>query len=89
MKGRDARVDSAPPAPQSASADMRALLARHGVVPKRHFSQNFLLDRALCRRIAELVAPEGALAIEVGAGVGALTEPLLARCREEPESFRP
>lgn len=61
--------------------DPRATLARHGVAPKRHFSQNFLLDRNLCRRIAELVAPEGAFAIEVGAGLGALTAPLLARCR--------
>ncbi len=61
--------------------DPRATLARHGVVPKRHFSQNFLLDRNLAQRIAELVAPEGAFAIEVGAGLGALTVPLLARCR--------
>jgi 16S rRNA (adenine1518-N6/adenine1519-N6)-dimethyltransferase len=69
------------PKPAS-SDDARAVLARHGVMPKRHFSQNFLLDRGLCRRIAELVAPEGAFAIEVGAGLGALTEPLLERCRE-------
>lgn len=61
--------------------DPRATLARHGVTPKRHFSQNFLLDRNLCRRIAELIAPEGAFAIEVGAGLGALTTPLLERCR--------
>jgi 16S rRNA (adenine1518-N6/adenine1519-N6)-dimethyltransferase len=64
------------------SDDARALLARHGITPKRHFSQNFLLDKNLCRRIAELVAPEGAFAIEVGAGLGALTEPLVERCRE-------
>jgi 16S rRNA (adenine1518-N6/adenine1519-N6)-dimethyltransferase len=70
-----------PPGRESA-LDARAVLARHGVTPKRHFSQNFLLDRGLCRRIAELVAPEGAFAIEVGAGLGALTEPLLERCRE-------
>ena len=63
------------------ATDPRATLARHGVTPKRHFSQNFLLDRNLCRRIAELVAPPGAFAIEVGAGLGALTEPLLAHCR--------
>ena len=63
------------------ATDPRATLARHGVTPKRHFSQNFLLDRNLCRRIAELVAPPGAFAIEVGAGLGALTGPLLAHCR--------
>jgi 16S rRNA (adenine1518-N6/adenine1519-N6)-dimethyltransferase len=61
--------------------DPRSTLARHGITPKRHFSQNFLLDRNLCRKIAELIAPEGAFAIEVGAGLGALTAPLLERCR--------
>jgi 16S rRNA (adenine1518-N6/adenine1519-N6)-dimethyltransferase len=82
MKSRPARnPDDASRAPRS-SDDARAVLARHGVTPKRHFSQNFLLDRHLCRRIAELVAPEGAFAIEVGAGLGALTEPLVERCRE-------
>jgi len=71
------------PAPAVASGDnARAVLARHGVLPKRHFSQNFLLDRGLCRRIAEYVAPEGAFVIEVGAGLGALTEPLVERSRE-------
>jgi len=62
--------------------DPRATLTRLGIAPKRHFSQNFLLDRNLARRIAELVAPEGAFAIEIGAGTGALTRPLLARCRK-------
>ncbi len=62
--------------------DPRATLARLGVTPKRHFSQNFLLDRHLSQRIAELVAPEGAFAVEIGAGTGALTRPLLARCRK-------
>jgi len=69
------------PAPVRAVNDPRATLARHGVTPKKHFSQNFLLDRNLARRIAELVAPEGAFTIEIGAGTGALTEPLLARSR--------
>jgi 16S rRNA (adenine1518-N6/adenine1519-N6)-dimethyltransferase len=67
--------------PGRSANDPRATLARHGVTPKRHFSQNFLLDRNLARRIAELVAPEGAFTIEIGAGTGALTEPLLARSR--------
>ena len=66
---------------RSEGTDPRATLARHGIKPKRHFSQNFLLDRHLCERIAELVAPRDAFVIEVGAGLGALTEPLLARCR--------
>jgi 16S rRNA (adenine1518-N6/adenine1519-N6)-dimethyltransferase len=57
------------------------VLARHDVRPKRHFGQNFLLDGHLARRIAELSAPEGAAVIEIGAGLGALTGPLLDRAR--------
>jgi 16S rRNA (adenine1518-N6/adenine1519-N6)-dimethyltransferase len=57
------------------------VLARHGLRPKRHFGQNFLLDRRLAERIAEQAAPEGALVVEIGAGLGALTRPLLARAR--------
>lgn len=57
------------------------LLARHGLRPKRHFGQNFLLDRHLAERIAEQAAPEGALVVEIGAGLGALTAPLLRRAR--------
>jgi 16S rRNA (adenine1518-N6/adenine1519-N6)-dimethyltransferase len=57
------------------------VLARHGLRPKRHFGQNFLLDRRLAERIAEQAAPEGALVVEIGAGLGALTRPLLERAR--------
>jgi 16S rRNA (adenine1518-N6/adenine1519-N6)-dimethyltransferase len=60
---------------------VRDVLARHGLRPKRHFGQNFLLDRNLCARIAEQATPEGALVVEIGAGLGALTRPLLARAR--------
>ncbi|HEX6276149.1 MAG TPA: 16S rRNA (adenine(1518)-N(6)/adenine(1519)-N(6))-dimethyltransferase RsmA [Polyangiaceae bacterium] len=57
------------------------VLARHGLRPKRHFGQNFLLDRRLAERIAGEAAPEGALVVEIGAGLGALTRPLLSRAR--------
>jgi 16S rRNA (adenine1518-N6/adenine1519-N6)-dimethyltransferase len=60
---------------------MRALLARHGLAPKKSFGQNFLLDRNLCARMARLAAPEGALVVEIGAGLGAFTAPLLERAR--------
>ena len=59
----------------------KELLLRHGLRPKRHFGQNFLLDRRLAERIAEHAAPQGALVVEIGAGLGALTRPLLARAR--------
>jgi 16S rRNA (adenine1518-N6/adenine1519-N6)-dimethyltransferase len=57
------------------------VLTRHGVHPKRHFGQNFLLDRNLAERIAAFCAPEGSFVIEIGAGLGALTFPLLERAR--------
>jgi 16S rRNA (adenine1518-N6/adenine1519-N6)-dimethyltransferase len=51
-----------------------------GLSPKKSFGQNFLADRAAARRIAELVAPIAAgTVVEIGAGLGALTEPLLVR----------
>ena len=65
----------------SAEESVRDVLARHGLRPKKSFGQNFLLDRRLAERIAEQAAPEGALVVEIGAGLGALTRPLLGRAR--------
>jgi len=59
----------------------KAQLAEHGLRPKRHFGQNFLADRAIAARIAELATPPGATVLELGAGLGALTRPLLERAR--------
>ncbi|MEB2311466.1 MAG: 16S rRNA (adenine(1518)-N(6)/adenine(1519)-N(6))-dimethyltransferase RsmA [Sorangiineae bacterium] len=57
-----------------------AQLALHGLRPKKHFGQNFLADARLAERIAELATtPPGGTVIELGAGLGALTRPLLAR----------
>lgn len=57
------------------------LLREHGLTPKKSFGQNFLQDAAICARIADLAAPEGTRTVlEIGAGLGALTAPLLERC---------
>ncbi|MFI1756811.1 23S rRNA (adenine(2058)-N(6))-methyltransferase Erm(O) [Streptomyces sp. NPDC020571] len=51
----------------------------------RTLSQNFLADRATAERVARLAAPDRGrppLLLEVGAGNGALTEPLARRSRE-------
>lgn len=61
------------------SASPKAQLLALGLTAKRHFGQNFLADASLCEKIAELCAPPGATVIELGAGLGALTRPLLAR----------
>lgn len=58
-------------------------LSALGLRPKYHFGQNFLADETLARRIAELCTPcaDGAV-VEIGAGLGALTAPLLTRARK-------
>ncbi|MEU4048419.1 23S rRNA (adenine(2058)-N(6))-methyltransferase Erm(O) [Streptomyces olivaceus] len=51
----------------------------------RTLSQNFLADRATAEHVARLAAPDRGrppLLLEVGAGRGALTEPLARRSRE-------
>jgi 16S rRNA (adenine1518-N6/adenine1519-N6)-dimethyltransferase len=77
------------------SEPCKALLGRYGITPKRSLGQNFLADRGLCERVADVcchgeaastsqprvLAPAPSV-LEIGAGVGALTGPLLARgCR--------
>jgi len=51
-----------------------------GLSAKKSFGQNFLVDPGISRQIAELATFEpGGTVVEVGAGLGSLTEPLLAR----------
>jgi len=57
----------------------KAALGRLGLAPKKHFGQCFLADRGIAARIAELATPGGGTVIELGAGLGALTRPLLER----------
>lgn len=58
----------------------KALLLRLGLHAKKHFGQNFLADTGLAARIAGLATtPPGGTVVEIGAGLGALTLPLLER----------
>jgi 16S rRNA (adenine1518-N6/adenine1519-N6)-dimethyltransferase len=57
----------------------KALLTRGGLQPKKHFGQNFLADGNLASKIAEHAAGRGGTIVEIGAGLGALTKPLLDR----------
>lgn len=63
----------------SMSGGPKTQLASHGLIPKRSFGQNFLTDPGVAARIADLAVPRGGTVIEVGAGLGALTRPLLER----------
>jgi len=56
----------------------KALLEQYGLRPKYSFGQNFLADERLSGRIAEACAARGGSVVELGAGLGALTRPLLA-----------
>lgn len=58
--------------------DLKARLAEMGVVPKKAFGQNFLVSRHVIQKIVECsLARESSELIEVGPGLGALTEKLL------------
>lgn len=58
--------------------DPRRVLARHGLAPKRGFSQNFLVSRTAIDRIVAAVAPAaGETVVELGPGLGTLTAGLL------------
>ena len=49
-------------------------------VPRKRFGQHFLVDPAIITRIVDAVDPRrGDHVVEIGPGLGALTEPLLAR----------
>ncbi len=62
-------------------AFVRELMARHGIAPRREFGQNFLINPAIPRRIAE-AATEGmpsANILEIGPGIGTMTRELSSR----------
>ena len=61
-------------------AQTRDLLARDGLAPRKRLGQHFLVDRAAVARMVGLaeIGPQDAV-LEIGPGLGALTEALAAR----------
>jgi 16S rRNA (adenine1518-N6/adenine1519-N6)-dimethyltransferase len=58
--------------------DPRRVLRRHGLAPKRGFSQSFLVSRHAVERIVEALDPQpDELTVELGPGLGTLTGELL------------
>ena len=54
-------------------------MAQH--IPRKRFGQHFLVDQALIEAIVREIAPRpGEPLVEIGPGLGALTQPLLERC---------
>jgi 16S rRNA (adenine1518-N6/adenine1519-N6)-dimethyltransferase len=62
------------------SAETRALLAREGLAPRKRLGQHFLVDRGVVGRMVDLaeVSAQDAV-LEIGPGLGALTDVLAAR----------
>ncbi len=51
-------------------------------IPKKRFGQNFLTDRAIINSLIEAINPQSDdLMVEIGPGLGAMTQPLLARLK--------
>jgi len=62
-----------------AAPDARDLLAKYDLLPKRSFSQNFLIQAGAIAQIADATTAMGRQVVELGPGLGALTYALLAR----------
>lgn len=70
------------PDPRAGFARYRALMDSHGFRPSKRLGQNFLLEPALHRAIADAVAVGPSdFVLEVGPGLGFLTRELAARAR--------
>jgi 16S rRNA (adenine1518-N6/adenine1519-N6)-dimethyltransferase len=65
----------------ASSGAVKELLQKFAVAPLKRYGQNFLTDANIAEKIAASAVPEGACALEIGPGLGALTQRLLARCR--------
>lgn len=59
-------------------SEIKALLAQHGLTPRKRFGQNFLHDQNQLRRLVDAAAiTPGDVVLEVGPGTGTLTEALM------------
>ena len=59
---------------------VRKLLARYAIHPRKRLGQSFLEDRNIIRRIVALAEPAGKeTVVEIGAGLGSMTEELAKR----------
>lgn len=58
-------------------SEIRGLLARHGITPRKRLGQHFMADPNIIARIVALAGdPTGARALEIGVGTGTLTRAL-------------
>lgn len=57
------------------------MLTQYKLNPNKSLGQNFLIDEAAIADIVDAVKPDGRLVLEVGPGLGALTQSLCARAK--------
>jgi 16S rRNA (adenine1518-N6/adenine1519-N6)-dimethyltransferase len=62
------------------AAEVRSFLERHALLARRDLGQNFLFNKGLARRLAELAGVgSGDTVVEIGTGLGTLTRALAER----------
>ncbi len=63
--------------------EVKLILQQLNFSPKKHLGQNFLIDNSTKEKITDLSAiAEDDVILEIGAGLGALTKPLLERAQK-------
>ena len=67
----------------SLSEEAKRILRLYGIVPRKRLGQNFLLDDAMLRKMVSYASlGEGDAVLEVGAGLGFLTERLAEKAKQ-------
>ena len=61
----------------------RAVAGGGGHIARKRFGQNFLVDQGVIAEIVRAIAPKpGEALVEIGPGLGALTDPVVERCEK-------
>lgn len=69
--------------PIASIAKTNEILQKYGLFPKKQYGQNFIIEPMIVVNIAKVALPnENALTIEIGPGIGALTEQLAQRSKK-------
>ena len=77
------RPDRPPQRPQQRPAGRRPVSGGGGHIARKRFGQNFLVDQGVIDEIVRAIAPKpGQALVEIGPGLGALTNPVVERCEK-------
>jgi 16S rRNA (adenine1518-N6/adenine1519-N6)-dimethyltransferase len=77
------RPDSRPPKQASKPGSKRAVQGGGGHIARKRFGQHFLSDLGVIDEIVRAISPKpGQALVEIGPGLGALTNPVVERCEQ-------